>query len=141
MSDLKREADAAFDKWFKVWFGRYPSDGQAADMRLAYTQCYYSLKDKLDKRGDDDIHKMMDRAHQAEIREARLRIEINRLQAELDALRAALHQIGFLDHNEREWESIAEVKAFALAALAGSGDSRFAKRESATDQPAGSQPK
>lgn len=32
----------------------------------------------------DDIHDMMDRAHQAEIREARLRIEINRLQAELD---------------------------------------------------------
>ena len=35
---------------------------------------------------DDDIHKMMDRAHYAEIREARLRIEIDRLVTENTAL-------------------------------------------------------
>ena len=36
---------------------------------------------------DDDIHKMMDRAHYAEIREQRLRIEVDRLKAENERLR------------------------------------------------------
>ena len=36
---------------------------------------------------DDDMHDMMDRAHNAEIREARLRIEVDRLKAELDKAR------------------------------------------------------
>lgn len=36
-----------------------------------------------------------------------------RAEAERDALRAALRQIYFLDHNEREWESVQEVKLFA----------------------------
>ena len=34
-------------------------------------------------------------------------------EAERDVLRAALRQIYFLDHNEREWESVQEVKLFA----------------------------
>jgi hypothetical protein len=34
------------------------------------------------------------------------------------ALRAALRRIYFLDHNEREWESVDEIKQFARAALA-----------------------
>ena len=36
---------------------------------------------------DDDIHKMMDRAHYAEIREQRLRVEVDRLKAENERLR------------------------------------------------------
>lgn len=36
-----------------------------------------------------------------------------RAEAEIEALRAALRQIYFLDHNEREWESVQEVKLFA----------------------------
>ncbi len=35
-----------------------------------------------------------------------------------DALVGALRQIFFLDHNEREWESVGEIKAFARKALA-----------------------
>ena len=35
---------------------------------------------------DDDIHDMMGRAHYAEIREARLRIEVDRLKAENERL-------------------------------------------------------
>ena len=37
-----------------------------------------------------DIHEMMDRAHFAEIREQRLRIEVDRLKAENAGLAAAL---------------------------------------------------
>ena len=37
--------------------------------------------------------------------------------AEIERLRAALRRIYFLDHNEREWESVDEIKQFARAAL------------------------
>jgi hypothetical protein len=47
---------------------------------------------------DDDIHKMMDRAHIAETREARLRIEVDRLKAERDEARGA----SFVAFNERD---------------------------------------
>ena len=40
------------------------------------------------------------------------------LAARLAKAEAALRQIWFLDHNERDWESIDEIKAFARAALA-----------------------
>ena len=39
---------------------------------------------------DDDIHEMMDRARFAEIREQRLRIEVDRLKAENERLTFAL---------------------------------------------------
>lgn len=44
-----------------------------------------------------------------------------RAEAEIEALRAALRQIYFLDHNEREWESVQEVKLFAERAAIDAG--------------------
>ena len=40
----------------------------------------------------DDIYDMTERAHDAEIREARLRIEVDRLKAENERLREALRK-------------------------------------------------
>ena len=48
--------------------------------------------------------------------------EIERLKAERDGLRAALRQIWFLDHNERDWESVDEIKAFAKDTLKREGE-------------------
>ena len=47
-----------------------------------------------------------------------LAIEYDILSARLAKAEAALRRIWFLDHNERDWESIDEIKAFARAALA-----------------------
>ena len=51
---------------------------------------------------DDDIHDMMDRAHYAEIREQRLRIEVDRLKAENERLRDAL--VNLLDNSPVEYD-------------------------------------
>ena len=52
---------------------------------------------------DDDIHKMMNRAHYAEIREARLRIAYGDLKAENERLAAALR-------TRRKGREVSEVK-------------------------------
>ena len=49
---------------------------------------------------DDDIHKMMERAHYAEIREARLRIAYGDLKAENERLRKALQELVALVRGE-----------------------------------------
>ena len=54
--------------------------------------------------------------------ESRRKAEIERLKAERDGLRAALRQIWFLDHNERDWESVDEIKAFAKDTLKREGE-------------------
>lgn len=63
----------------------------------------------------DEIERL--RTVNAELRDTRDGAAI-RCSEEITRLRAALRQIHFLDHNEREWESVEEVKAFARAALA-----------------------
>ena len=44
-------------------------------------------------------------------------LALERLMQERDRYKAALRRIWFLDHNERDWESVEEVKTFARAAL------------------------
>ena len=44
-------------------------------------------------------------------------LALERMMEERDRYKAALRRIYFLDHNEREWKSVEEVKAFARAVL------------------------
>jgi hypothetical protein len=62
---------------------------------------------------DDDIRDMMDRAH-AEIREERLRIEVDRLEAENARLAAALRSISM--GAKRYWREGDDAYQFAILA-------------------------
>lgn len=79
-------ADAAFDEWFNTWYGRYPSPGQAAEMRLGFTKAWEARGTSLDaairerdeqKRATADAVKLY-----------------QHYQTERDALRAALEKYG-----------------------------------------------
>jgi 50S ribosomal subunit-associated GTPase HflX len=73
---------------------------------------------------DDDIHDMMDRAHYAEIREARLRIELDRLKAESARLNGVVEsllterrrtdgqRLKLMAENERLRKALQELVAF-----------------------------
>ena len=56
-----------------------------------------------------DIHEMMDRAHFAEIREQRLRIEVDRLEAENARLRADAERFIWLADRMARYAALVEV--------------------------------